>query len=156
MQSLDGQRLVLPTLFSGSFSADRTLVNSINNFGADHEFTKLVIDLKGKDPDDAFSTVPYEKVIDHNSMHKISTNPVRVSISYTSSKSLLQNLSLTHSSPIISTPGQENHSIPTNLSPLFSTSSLRMKLLPKHLSLLTGIHGSTSQVYHLNQTLTQA
>ncbi|KAI4250281.1 MAG: hypothetical protein L6R42_008782, partial [Xanthoria sp. 1 TBL-2021] len=26
-----------------------------------HDFTKLVIDLKGKDPDDAFSSVPYEK-----------------------------------------------------------------------------------------------
>lgn len=25
------------------------------------EFTQLVIDLKGKDPDDAFSTIPYEK-----------------------------------------------------------------------------------------------
>ena len=32
-------------------------------FGKDHEFTKLVIDLKGKDPDDAFSSIPYEKVI---------------------------------------------------------------------------------------------
>jgi len=31
-------------------------------FGPDHEFTKLVIDLKGKDPDDAFSSIPYEKV----------------------------------------------------------------------------------------------
>ena len=31
-------------------------------FGEDHEFTKLVIDLKGKDPDDAFSSIPYEKV----------------------------------------------------------------------------------------------
>ncbi|PWW77874.1 leukotriene A-4 hydrol [Tuber magnatum] len=34
---------------------------SVELFGADHEFTKLVIDLKGKDPDDAFSSVPYEK-----------------------------------------------------------------------------------------------
>jgi hypothetical protein len=34
----------------------------VNNFGHDHEFTKLVIDLKGKDPDDAFSSIPYEKV----------------------------------------------------------------------------------------------
>ena len=34
---------------------------SIREFGEDHEFTKLVVDLKGKDPDDAFSTVPYEK-----------------------------------------------------------------------------------------------
>jgi len=34
----------------------------VNLFGSDHEFTKLVINLKGKDPDDAFSSVPYEKV----------------------------------------------------------------------------------------------
>jgi leukotriene-A4 hydrolase len=34
---------------------------SVELFGADHEFTKLVIDLKGKDPDDAFSSIPYEK-----------------------------------------------------------------------------------------------
>lgn len=37
------------------------LSDSIEHFGVDHEFTKLVVDLKGKDPDDAFSTVPYEK-----------------------------------------------------------------------------------------------
>ncbi len=30
-------------------------------FGAEHPFTHLVPDLKGVDPDDAFSTVPYEK-----------------------------------------------------------------------------------------------
>lgn len=34
----------------------------MNQFGHDHEFTKLVLDLKGKDPDDAFSSIPYEKV----------------------------------------------------------------------------------------------
>lgn len=39
----------------------RALEESIAQFGADHEFTKLVIDLKGKDPDDAFSSIPYEK-----------------------------------------------------------------------------------------------
>ena len=33
----------------------------MDRFGEDHEFTKLIIDLKGKDPDDAFSSVPYEK-----------------------------------------------------------------------------------------------
>lgn len=33
----------------------------MGHFGYDHEFTKLVTDLKGKDPDDAFSSVPYEK-----------------------------------------------------------------------------------------------
>ena len=41
---------------------DSTAEDSINQFGHDHEFTKLVIDLKGKDPDDAFSSIPYEKV----------------------------------------------------------------------------------------------
>ena len=30
-------------------------------FGVDHEYTKLVPNLTGVDPDDAFSTVPYEK-----------------------------------------------------------------------------------------------
>jgi hypothetical protein len=35
--------------------------DSVALFGPDHEFTKLVIDLKGKDPDDAFSSIPYEK-----------------------------------------------------------------------------------------------
>lgn len=35
--------------------------DSVKLFGADHEYTKLVVDLKGKDPDDAFSTVPYDK-----------------------------------------------------------------------------------------------
>lgn len=37
------------------------LADSVKEFGEDNEFTKLVIDLKGKDPDDAFSKVPYEK-----------------------------------------------------------------------------------------------
>lgn len=37
------------------------LTEAMEHFGEDHEFTKLVVDLKGKDPDDAFSTVPYEK-----------------------------------------------------------------------------------------------
>ncbi|MCJ1246033.1 hypothetical protein MMC30_003237 [Trapelia coarctata] len=47
-----------------SFSAIigwKALSDSITQFGEDHEFTKLVIDLKGKDPDDAFSSIPYEK-----------------------------------------------------------------------------------------------
>jgi leukotriene-A4 hydrolase len=39
----------------------KALSDSIANFGEDHEFTKLIPDLKGKDPDDAFSSVPYEK-----------------------------------------------------------------------------------------------
>lgn len=37
--------------------------DSVKLFGPDHEYTKLVVDLKGKDPDDAFSTVPYDKVV---------------------------------------------------------------------------------------------
>jgi len=39
----------------------KALTDSINNYGEDHEFTKLIVDLKGKDPDDAFSSIPYEK-----------------------------------------------------------------------------------------------
>lgn len=39
----------------------KALQDSIERFGEDHEFTKLIIDLKGKDPDDAFSSIPYEK-----------------------------------------------------------------------------------------------
>lgn len=37
------------------------LTDSIKHYGEDHEFTQLVVDLKGKDPDDAFSSIPYEK-----------------------------------------------------------------------------------------------
>ncbi|KAH8911027.1 hypothetical protein BR93DRAFT_874536 [Coniochaeta sp. PMI_546] len=44
----------------------KALEEAISGFGADHEFTKLHISHKGEngqpiDPDDAFSTVPYEK-----------------------------------------------------------------------------------------------
>ncbi|GAB7340063.1 hypothetical protein MBLNU457_6559t2 [Dothideomycetes sp. NU457] len=39
----------------------KALSDSIKLFGEDHEFTKLIPDLKGKDPDDAFSSIPYEK-----------------------------------------------------------------------------------------------
>ncbi|KAL8674803.1 MAG: hypothetical protein Q9168_000784 [Polycauliona sp. 1 TL-2023] len=39
----------------------KALCDSVRGYGDEHEFTKLVIDLKGKDPDDAFSSVPYEK-----------------------------------------------------------------------------------------------
>lgn len=39
----------------------KALSDSIEQFGVDHEFTKLITDLKGKDPDDAFSSIPYEK-----------------------------------------------------------------------------------------------
>ncbi|KAH8893333.1 hypothetical protein GQ53DRAFT_745573 [Thozetella sp. PMI_491] len=37
------------------------LEEAIEEFGKDHKFTKLCISHKGIDPDDAFSTVPYEK-----------------------------------------------------------------------------------------------
>ncbi|KAK0324146.1 Leucyl aminopeptidase yscIV [Friedmanniomyces endolithicus] len=39
----------------------KALEDSIAQFGEDHNFTKLIPDLNGKDPDDAFSSVPYEK-----------------------------------------------------------------------------------------------
>nr|POE54493.1 leukotriene a-4 hydrolase like [Quercus suber] len=39
----------------------KALEDSIARFGEDHDFTKLIPDLKGKDPDDAFSSIPYEK-----------------------------------------------------------------------------------------------
>lgn len=39
----------------------KALEESIKNYGEDHEYTKLIVDLKGKDPDDAFSSIPYEK-----------------------------------------------------------------------------------------------
>lgn len=39
----------------------KALTDSIKQFGEEHEFTKMVPDLEGKDPDDAFSSVPYEK-----------------------------------------------------------------------------------------------
>ena len=39
----------------------KAMSDSIENYGKDHEFTKLIPSLNGKDPDDAFSSVPYEK-----------------------------------------------------------------------------------------------
>ncbi len=39
----------------------KALEDSVTQFGDTHEFTKLIVDLKGKDPDDAFSSIPYEK-----------------------------------------------------------------------------------------------
>ncbi|KAK1070613.1 Leucyl aminopeptidase yscIV [Friedmanniomyces endolithicus] len=39
----------------------KALEDSIAQFGEDHNFTKLIPNLNGKDPDDAFSSVPYEK-----------------------------------------------------------------------------------------------
>ncbi|KAF2475703.1 leukotriene A-4 hydrolase [Lindgomyces ingoldianus] len=39
----------------------KALEESIERYGKDHRYTKLVVDLKGSDPDDAFSSIPYEK-----------------------------------------------------------------------------------------------
>jgi leukotriene-A4 hydrolase len=39
----------------------KALEGAMERYGEDHEYTKLIVDLKGKDPDDAFSTIPYEK-----------------------------------------------------------------------------------------------
>ncbi|KAL2811173.1 peptidase family M1-domain-containing protein [Aspergillus granulosus] len=39
----------------------KALRDSVERYGEDHEFTKLVPTLKGQDPDDAFSSIPYEK-----------------------------------------------------------------------------------------------
>ncbi|KAH8820827.1 putative leukotriene A-4 hydrolase like protein [Xylogone sp. PMI_703] len=39
----------------------KALEDSVKLFGEDHEYTKLVQNLKGVDPDDAFSSVAYEK-----------------------------------------------------------------------------------------------
>ncbi|KAI8625706.1 leukotriene A-4 hydrolase [Xylariaceae sp. FL1651] len=39
----------------------KALEDSVALFGADHEFTKLIINHKGVDPEDAFSSIPYEK-----------------------------------------------------------------------------------------------
>lgn len=39
----------------------KALKESVSLYGDDHPFTRLVVDLNGKDPDDAFSSIPYEK-----------------------------------------------------------------------------------------------
>lgn len=39
----------------------KSLSDSVQQFGEDHEFTKLVTDLNGQDPDGAYSSIPYEK-----------------------------------------------------------------------------------------------
>lgn len=40
------------------------LRNDVQRFGPDHKFTRLIWPLADEDPDDAFSSVPYEKVCD--------------------------------------------------------------------------------------------
>ncbi len=37
------------------------LQSDLNSFGATHDFTKLKVDLKNHEPEDAFSNIPYEK-----------------------------------------------------------------------------------------------
>ncbi|TGZ83910.1 leukotriene A-4 hydrol [Ascodesmis nigricans] len=39
----------------------KALKESVALYGDDHKFTKLIVDLEGEDPDDAFSSIPYEK-----------------------------------------------------------------------------------------------
>ncbi|KAF2019363.1 putative leukotriene A-4 hydrolase like protein [Aaosphaeria arxii CBS 175.79] len=39
----------------------KALEESVERYGVDHPYTKLIVDLKGNDPDDAFSSIPYEK-----------------------------------------------------------------------------------------------
>lgn len=39
----------------------KALEESIERYGKEHPYTKLITDLKGQDPDDAFSSIPYEK-----------------------------------------------------------------------------------------------
>lgn len=39
----------------------KALEDSVALHGKDHEYTKLIVDLEGKDPDDMYSSVPYEK-----------------------------------------------------------------------------------------------
>jgi hypothetical protein len=86
-------------------------------FGEDHEFTKLVIDLKGKDPDDAFSSIPYEKVILSSLMPGDISNSYRASTSFTTSKNSSANHPGTNSSPTTSQPGSRNPSTPTSSKP---------------------------------------
>ncbi|KAH8729105.1 leukotriene A-4 hydrolase [Phaeosphaeriaceae sp. PMI808] len=39
----------------------KALEQSIEQYGKEHPYTKLIVDLKGQDPDDSFSSIPYEK-----------------------------------------------------------------------------------------------
>ncbi|EFP10186.1 hypothetical protein CRE_24300 [Caenorhabditis remanei] len=48
--------------FESESGYDESLVRTVNDvFGPDHEYTKLVQDLGSADPDEAFSSIPYEK-----------------------------------------------------------------------------------------------
>ncbi|KAK7754013.1 Leucyl aminopeptidase yscIV [Diatrype stigma] len=51
-----------PTVVSGDRqNVDVIAQDAVALLGADHEFTKLIVNHKGVDPEDAFSSVPYEK-----------------------------------------------------------------------------------------------
>ncbi len=50
--------LVRPLLLEAT---DTSVEDAVRQFGKDHEFTKLLVNHEGIDPDDVFSTVPYEK-----------------------------------------------------------------------------------------------
>jgi leukotriene-A4 hydrolase len=39
----------------------KALEGAMEQYGENHAYTKLIVDLKGQDPDDAFSSIPYEK-----------------------------------------------------------------------------------------------
>ena len=47
--------------YSQAHSGFLTLQRSVEQFGHDHAYTCLHVKLAGVDPDDAFSSVPYEK-----------------------------------------------------------------------------------------------
>ncbi|KAK6748271.1 hypothetical protein RB195_001104 [Necator americanus] len=47
--------------FESECGYDEALTVAVKTFGDSHEFTKLIQDQRGIDPDDAFSSVPYEK-----------------------------------------------------------------------------------------------
>ncbi|RCN49115.1 putative leukotriene A-4 hydrolase [Ancylostoma caninum] len=47
--------------FESECGYDEALTTAVKTFGDSHEFTKLIPDERGIDPDDAFSSVPYEK-----------------------------------------------------------------------------------------------
>lgn len=127
-QSLAGRLLVVTPFFGFEHQTDRHSEDSVNLFGKDHEFTKLVIDLKGKDPDDAFSSIPYEKVL-VPAPPWTQPNISRASISSTTSRNSSANPPSTNSSPTTSKPGSRNPSTPTTSNPPSSPSS---PPTPKH------------------------
>jgi len=52
---------IIPSAQLDSIVELESLQESVNGFGSDHQFTALVPRIQGLDPDDAFSSVPYEK-----------------------------------------------------------------------------------------------